>query len=260
LLSIGQLAARVGLQPGTLREWERRHGFPVPERLPSGHRRYAPAVVAEVRSVLDRQRAGLSLGAAITAVIEAGEATAGWSAVAEIAAASSRPAMRLSRRAMLALSRAIEDASAASGRSGVIVGCFQRESVYRACESRWRELARGAQACVVFADFAEPGGSPSVVEVPIAPASPLHREWAVAVASPKLAACVAGWEWPSGGTFEARWSIEPAVVRQVIDRAMSAARTVAGDRVPMGIGVGAPPGDLGAAMSLLDRVIERLDR
>jgi DNA-binding transcriptional MerR regulator len=260
LLSIGDLAAQVGLQPATLREWERRHGFPVAERLPSGHRRYAPAVVAEVRSVLDRQRAGLSLAAAIAAVVDAGEAATGWSAYAEIEAASRRAPTHLSRRAMLAFSRAIEDASAASGRSGVVVGCFQRESVYRACEPRWLALARSAQACVAFADFAELGGPPSVVEVPIEPASPLHREWSVAVANTKLAACVAGWEWPGGGAFEALWSIEPEVVHRVIERALSAARLVAGDRVPLGIGLAAPPSDLGAAMSLLDRVIERLDR
>ena len=39
-LSIGELSARTGVTPSTLRIWEERHGFPVPTRLGSGHRRY----------------------------------------------------------------------------------------------------------------------------------------------------------------------------------------------------------------------------
>ena len=40
-LSIGELSSRTGVTPSTLRIWEERHGFPVPTRLESGHRRYA---------------------------------------------------------------------------------------------------------------------------------------------------------------------------------------------------------------------------
>ena len=39
-LTIREMAARTGVPQGTLRMWETRYGFPVPERLPSGHRRY----------------------------------------------------------------------------------------------------------------------------------------------------------------------------------------------------------------------------
>ena len=42
-----------------------------------------------------------------------------------------RPSMRLSRRSMLAISRSIEDACAASGGPSVLVGSFQREAVFR---------------------------------------------------------------------------------------------------------------------------------
>ena len=44
-LSIGEIAARSGVAVGTLRMWEARYGFPVPGRLPSGHRRYSEAIV-----------------------------------------------------------------------------------------------------------------------------------------------------------------------------------------------------------------------
>ena len=43
--------------------WERRHGFPVPARLPSGHRRYRREDVERVMQVLREREAGLSVGA-----------------------------------------------------------------------------------------------------------------------------------------------------------------------------------------------------
>lgn len=39
-LSIGDICDETGLSPDVIRVWERRYGFPVPVRLPSGHRRY----------------------------------------------------------------------------------------------------------------------------------------------------------------------------------------------------------------------------
>jgi methanogenic corrinoid protein MtbC1 len=40
LLSIGDICSETGLSADVVRVWERRYGFPVPLRLPSGHRRY----------------------------------------------------------------------------------------------------------------------------------------------------------------------------------------------------------------------------
>jgi methanogenic corrinoid protein MtbC1 len=40
LLSIGDIRAETGLTVDVVRVWERRYGFPVPARTPSGHRRY----------------------------------------------------------------------------------------------------------------------------------------------------------------------------------------------------------------------------
>ena len=40
LLSIGDICSETGLSADVVRVWERRYGFPVPVRLPSGHRRY----------------------------------------------------------------------------------------------------------------------------------------------------------------------------------------------------------------------------
>jgi hypothetical protein len=260
MLTIGDLAAKAGLRPATLREWERRHGFPVPQRLPSGHRRYPVAAVEQVKAVLERQRAGLSLPAAIRA---AGAIAAPESSIyAAVTGAGGRPPARRSRRAMRAFSRAIEDACLAAGGSTVIVGSFQRERVFRECEARWRELARSATVCIALADFAEVGGDGPIIEVPVAPSSPLHREWAVAAYGPRIAACLSGWEWPDRRQegFEAVWSVEPAVVAAAIERGLDLARAAAPDRV-VDITVPAVTGDpLGHAMSLMDRVVTRLDR
>ncbi len=64
-LTIREVARQTGVPEGTLRMWETRYGFPVPERLPSGHRRYSDDDVASVRQVARDREAGLSMKAAI---------------------------------------------------------------------------------------------------------------------------------------------------------------------------------------------------
>jgi MerR family transcriptional regulator, light-induced transcriptional regulator len=49
LLSIGALSSATGIPIDTIRTWERRYGFPVPERKPSGHRVYSLATVPRLR-------------------------------------------------------------------------------------------------------------------------------------------------------------------------------------------------------------------
>ena len=49
LLTIGALSAASGIPIETLRTWERRYGFPVPERKPSGHRVYRLETVPRLR-------------------------------------------------------------------------------------------------------------------------------------------------------------------------------------------------------------------
>jgi MerR family transcriptional regulator, light-induced transcriptional regulator len=49
LLSIGDICSETGLSADVVRVWERRYGFPIPVRLPSGHRRYRPADLRRLR-------------------------------------------------------------------------------------------------------------------------------------------------------------------------------------------------------------------
>lgn len=50
-LSIGAVSRAAGIPVPTLRTWERRYGFPVPERRPSGHRQYSSEVIEHLRLI-----------------------------------------------------------------------------------------------------------------------------------------------------------------------------------------------------------------
>ncbi|MGH3084512.1 MAG: MerR family transcriptional regulator [Gaiellaceae bacterium] len=59
-LTIGQVAAAVGLNASAVRYYERRGVMPVPERA-SGQRRYGPDAIARLRTIQAAQQVGLSL-------------------------------------------------------------------------------------------------------------------------------------------------------------------------------------------------------
>jgi DNA-binding transcriptional MerR regulator/methylmalonyl-CoA mutase cobalamin-binding subunit len=48
-MSIGAVSTATGIPAATLRTWERRYGFPDPDRTPAGHRIYQPSVVEPLR-------------------------------------------------------------------------------------------------------------------------------------------------------------------------------------------------------------------
>src|SRR3954451_9077697 len=179
-LCISDVVERTGVAEGTLRMWERRHGFPTPERLPSGHRRYAEPDVELVRRVVAARDAGLSLAVPTERARSRGEPPP---ASLYAALRRSRPDLEpraLPQRMMLAMSRAIEDESLSRAERALLFGSFQRERFYRRSEARWRSLARGAELAVVLADFERartPRGAPA--EVPVERGHPLDREWAI---------------------------------------------------------------------------------
>jgi DICT domain-containing protein len=256
-----------------LRAWERRHGFPRPERLPGGHRRYSEAEVERIARVVAERARGRSVESAID---EVRRASPGEGASLHAALRRQRPDLPvhlLSRRAMLAVSRAIEDEAAALGEAPLLVGAFQREAAYRAAAPRWEDLARTAGLAVVFADFADRRGrlrrpEGGVVEVPLPLASPLRREWAVVCDGPSFGACLAGCERPGAaarGRFEAVWSVEPEVVRRAAQLAVDLARRHGADVPPGAVPVPAPPpgGPVTVARwatAVTNRIVEYLDR
>jgi DNA-binding transcriptional MerR regulator len=271
-LTIADVARRSGLSVEQLRTWENRHGFPRPERLPNGHRRYRAADVAAIDRVVRDREAGLSLEAAIGRLSLPAAGPSG-SVFAEMR--RDRPDLavhRISRRTMLAISRAIEDEAAAAGGRPLLAAGFQTERRYRQAEHRWRELARTSAVTLVFADFAAGGpgpGPPGPCEIALPPDSVLRREWFVACDGGGCAAALAGWELPPAGGpagrwFEAAWTAEPATVVQISAIALRLARTYAPaldlpepDPAPQAVD---PRAALRQTTVLANRIVSYLDR
>lgn len=217
-MTMREMSARSGVSEATLRMWELRHGFPKPQRRSSGHRRYSELDLTRVRAVIRARDTGLSLQAAIELASGQEEEQPPSVYAALRQRFPTLEAQLLPKRAVLAMSRAIEDECLARAERPVLFGCFQRERFYRESESRWLELARTAERAVVLADFARvrrPRNAP--VEVPIRAGEPLAREWAIVCESPSFAACLTGWERPGEAygqrVFETTWTVEAQVVR-----------------------------------------------
>ena len=237
-LAIRDVAERTGLAAGTIRMWEQRYGFPIPERTPSGYRRYRPDDVETLRRVQAYRATGLSVTAAIERAREAGGASDLPSLYAALAAANHGAVPQVLRKPTLeALSRAIEHETLAHAAAPVLVGAFQRERFYRPIEARWRRMADHADAAVVFADFEatrRPPGAP--VELPIARGDALGNEWALIVDAPGFAACLAGWEQPEAGgpgagddrerRFETIWTLDPEATRRAARAATRLAASI----------------------------------
>jgi hypothetical protein len=67
LYSVGGAARETGIAAETLRIWERRYGKPVPQRLPSGHRRFTHDQVVWLRRVADALARGVRASKAVNA-------------------------------------------------------------------------------------------------------------------------------------------------------------------------------------------------
>jgi DICT domain-containing protein len=222
VLSISEVSRRTGISVAGLRNWEQRYGLPRPQRSPSGQRRYTEADCDLLTEVLRRRASGLSLSAAMA------QATAsnGGGTERSIFAGLRRqhPALRvhvLTKTALLAVTRAIEDECAARAQRPVLLGSFQRRRFYQASAPRWADLARAAEHTVVFADFARSRLRPGrIAEVAVPGDSPLRREWTLICDAPDAPACVVAWERPGQDRcrdqdrmFEVLWSVDPQVVR-----------------------------------------------
>jgi DNA-binding transcriptional MerR regulator len=234
--TIGEVATRTGTSVATLRAWERRYGFPRPQRREGGHRRYSDQDVALLQRVAEERGRGLSVAAAID---RATAASTGPPRSVFAALRSLRPQIspqQLRKPELLRLSRAIEDESCARAERAILLGGFQDARHFRSSERRWRDLSRTAETTVVYAEFKRPrltGRGPA--EVPVGRGDPLSREWMVICDAPSHAACLAGWELPGQGAgperdrlFEALWSVEPQAVRD----AARIAGELAAERAP----------------------------
>lgn len=230
-LTIGDLAQRTGLTPAVIRTWEVRHGFPVPRRLDSGHRRYSAADVAAIQQILRRKDAGVRLDAAINEAVSH-QAPTSPSIFAELRRRHpTLVAQRLRKTTLLGLSHAIEDECCATADRPVLFGAFQRAEFYDPSAARWSELARVARSAMVFLDAPRPASATTPVQIHLADDAPLRREWAVVCDAQDSTACLSAWELPGQSgvpdrdrVFEAVWTVDPHAVR---DAARVAARVAA---------------------------------
>jgi DICT domain-containing protein len=239
-LAIKDVAARTGIAAGTIRMWEQRYGFPEPERTSAGYRVYSEDDVEALRRVLAYRERGLSVPAAVDRARSSDLATDRPSLYGVLAAGESPPASQvLSKRTMIAISRAIEEETLSRAAAPVVIAAFQTERNYRAVEHRYRAMARAADAVLVFADFeSHRGGGDAPVEVPLEHGDGLGNEWAVVVDAPGYGACLLGWEQPRAQpvpdldrTFEAIWTLDARLVRRAAQVAATLAR-----RADVGLG------------------------
>ncbi len=283
-LSIGDLAAATGVGAATLRAWERRHGFPVPHRLPSGHRRYDESQVVAVLDVVRRQQEGVRLEAAIAGTLVDGLGRGGRRRVVpgerSVFAALRRrhpqlAPQRLGKPMLLALSWAIEDEFCSRALAPHLFGSFQHDSYFRAARRRWDDLALGARTAAVFADF--DGGNNVVsltgpARVHLDAGAPLLREWAVVCDDDDLPAVLTAWELPGqqhvpepDRLFDAVWTVDRRAARDAARACTRAAYDAGAPWAPDVLDQLAPEpraGQVDAATqtALFNRVLAYVDR
>jgi DICT domain-containing protein len=127
----------------------------------------------------------------------------------------------LSKRAMLAVSRAVEDEAATRAEHSLFVGAFQEPRFWRASADRWAHLIGGSDVAAVLGSFRNSRQRAGVFEVALSSGSPVLREWAVVCDSPAFSACLVGIEQlgtrprvDSSRRFEALWTVDPLAVRE----------------------------------------------
>lgn len=271
-LSIGDLADETGVSAATLRIWETRHGFPVPTRLASGHRRYGEADVAAVRRVVELRDSGVRLDAAIARTTES-DAPALPAAESVFARLRQTHPMlmpaRLTKSTLLAMSWAIEDEFCAQSGRGHVFGAFQEAHRFESARARWTDISRVSASTFVFADFdAVAEGPPTLV--PLAPDAPMIREWAVVCDAPSMSVALTAWELPgqtvrdNERVFETLWTVEPAAVREAARVCAALAAEAGSERAAEVVAELAEPlssvaTDIGALTSLFNRSVSYVD-
>lgn len=218
-LALADLAARTGVSETSLRTWNHRFGFPEGHRDGSGRRWFDEEDVHVVAEVLSAREAGLPLRVAVRSVGDGrrrSRPTTVHGALVETFGDLRRH--RLSRRAMLACSRAIEDESLARGRRPVVLGSFQHARRFWESAHRWEEIARTAGYCAALADFDSDAARPpatrgDVVLAPQPDRAPMLREWTVVYVDELDGGVLSGWQVPGEGAelYEAIVSSRPAV-------------------------------------------------
>src|SRR5215203_3769548 len=129
-LAIREVAEQTGLAAGTIRMWEQRYGFPVPQRTPAGYRLYSPEDVDTLRRVIALRKSGLSVPAALERARSVRISPTDRPSIFGAVGHGGR-ARRMRKRTLVSLSRAIEDETLATAAGPIVFGAFQRARHYR---------------------------------------------------------------------------------------------------------------------------------
>jgi DNA-binding transcriptional MerR regulator len=275
-LTIGDVAERTGVTAPTLRIWETRHGFPAPNRLKGGHRRYDLADVETILDVIRRRNGGVRLDTAIDQAVRNAKAQAEPGAPSVYAMLRrAHPHLaphRLRKPTLLALSWAIEDEFCAKAEPGHLFAAFQKQRFFEAAHPRWAELARVSRSAFAFADFDDHVVESELVTVPLPPDAPLCREWLVVCDAPGFAVALSAWEPPGqedlpqrDRIFEAVWTLDPGAVRDCARvAAQVAADAGSADAAPVLFQLAEDPVahamDPVTATAMFNRVVAYIDR
>lgn len=65
IYNIKAVVTQTGLNPATIRAWERRYGLPRPQRTEGGHRQYSPRDIDTLNWLIARQEEGMSISHAV---------------------------------------------------------------------------------------------------------------------------------------------------------------------------------------------------
>lgn len=271
-LTIAEVARETGLSAATLRAWEDRHGFPSPQRVAGGRRRYGEDDLARIRRVLAERAAGTTLAAAIARATAELDESGSFFGSLRWGPRRLEPQV-VTKRTMIALSHALEDECSTRAERALLVGAFQERRFYVHARRRWLDLARGAARAVVFADFPVPrlpGDGPA--EVPIPRRDGLDREWAIVYLAPRSSVLLLGRELPGEPRerdlerrFELVWSAEPVLVWDALETAVRLAeRTAPSVAIELRADLRAFPYPLGLepafVSALTNRMVGYLDR
>ena len=180
----------------------------------------------------------------------------------------------LTKRTLLAITRAVEDECCAQASRPVLFASFQTPQTFQQSLSRWQDLARTARSTMVFAKFDRLKVKPpndAIIRVAVPADAPLMREWLLVCDSAEHAACVTGWEVPgqrgvpdAERRFESLWTLDPVAVREAARMCARLASSLGHAPRPsitklLGDSVTPASGDLVRADSLFNRVIAYAD-
>ncbi len=181
LFPIRVVAQLTGINPVTIRAWERRYGLVRPSRTPGGHRLYSQVDVERLRAASRLVARGVSISGASRMLHESGETSPGWRAD-DLAHWQERFAERLASLDDIGMHAVIDAAEAQHPGLGtaVVDRLPETASTLPPMQAEFLDAWLGGR--LTFAASRSPGGEPRVLFA-AGPAAQGERTWGLALAA-----------------------------------------------------------------------------